>query len=149
MLVLKVTGNQGNVAIKAPFFIMSGIHAREMAPPELSSRWVGMLIDGYGVDADITAMLDSTEIHVVLQSNPDARQVAETNPAAMSRKSKKLGSSTCTNNSNRRGVDLNHNFSYQWGLTSGSSSDQCAETYRGASASSEPEVKAIINYTVL
>jgi carboxypeptidase T len=45
------------------------------------------------------------------------------------------------------GVDLNRNFPYQWGLSSGLLSDQCSETYRGASAGSKPEVKAIMNYT--
>jgi carboxypeptidase T len=42
---------------------------------------------------------------------------------------------------------LTRNFPNQWGLSSGSSSNQCLETYRGASAGSEPEVKAIMNYT--
>ena len=65
---------------------MSGLHPRELAPPELSSRWVESLINAYGNDADITAMLDYTEIHLVVQSNPDGRQVAETNPNVMRRK---------------------------------------------------------------
>ncbi|KAL3778973.1 hypothetical protein ACHAW5_006277 [Stephanodiscus triporus] len=145
MFVLRVTGTQGNVATKAPFFIMSGIHAREMTPPELTSRWVQSLIEGYNNDADITAMLDSTEIHLLLQSNPDGRYVAETNQAAMRRKSMKPNTKKCATNS--VGVDLNRNFPYQWGLTSGSSADACAETFRGTAASSEPEVQAIINYT--
>jgi hypothetical protein len=51
--------------------------------------------------------------------------------------------STCS----KKGVDLNRNFPYQWGLSSGSSGDPCSETYRGTSAGSEPEVKAIIDYT--
>ncbi|KAL3778972.1 hypothetical protein ACHAW5_006276 [Stephanodiscus triporus] len=147
ILALKITGNLANVTTKGIFFIMSGIHPRELTPPELASRWVNILINGYGVDADITAMLDSTEIHVVPQSNPDARQVAETNPAAMRRKSMNPGNSTCDGNPNKRGVDLNRNFPYQWGLEPGSSGDPCAETYRGASAGSEPEVRAIMDYT--
>ena len=140
---LKITGNAAGVATKGIFFMMSGLHAREMTPPELASRWVETLINGYGNDADITAMLDSTEIHMVLQANPDGRQAAETNPSVLRRKNMNPGPKSCT----QRGVDLNRNFPYQWGLTSGSSRDACSETYRGASAGIEPEVKAIMNYT--
>ena len=141
---LKITGTATAAANKGIFFVMSGIHAREYAPPELASRWIESLINGYGNDADITAILDYTEIHLVLQSNPDGRQVAETNRAVLRRKNVNPNRGRCTTAS--RGVDLNRNFPYRWGLTTGSSSNECSETYRGASASSEPEVKAIIGY---
>jgi len=140
---LQITGTAAEVANKGIFFMMSGLHARELAPPELASRWVETLINGYGNNADITAMLDSTVIHLVLQSNPDGRKIAETNPSVLRRKNMNPGTTSC----NKRGVDLNRNFEYQWGLSSGSSSDPCSDTYRGTSAGSEPEVKAIIDYT--
>jgi hypothetical protein len=42
------------------------------------------------------------------------------------------------------GIDLNRNFGYMWGYDNlGSSPDPCDETYRGASAFSEPESQAI------
>jgi carboxypeptidase T len=145
---LVITGNAAvPVAKKGIFFMMSGLHARELAPPELSSRWIETLINGYGNNADITSMLDSTEIHLVLQANPDGRQVAETNPSAMRRKNMNPGGTSSSCSTNQRGVDLNRNFPYQWGLNTGSSSNPCSETYRGKSAGSEPEVQAIINYT--
>jgi murein tripeptide amidase MpaA len=126
------------------FFIMTGLHAREYAPPELASRWVESLIDDYGNNAGITAMLNYTEIHLVLQSNPDGRQVAENNRAVWRRKNLNPGNGNCAKL--ERGVDLNRNFPFRWGLNSGSSSDECAETFRGTAAASEPEVKAIIQY---
>lgn len=145
---LKITGNAvPPVTRKGIFFIMSGLHARELAPPELASRWVETLINGYGYDADITSMLDSTELHLVLQANPDGRQVAETDPSVMRRKNMNPGASTSTCSTTQKGVDLNRNFPYQWGLDSGSSSNPCSITYRGASNASEPEVKAIVDYT--
>jgi hypothetical protein len=147
---LKVTGTSaaGTAAAgatKGILFIMSGLHPRELAPPELSSRWVESLINAYGNDADITAMLDYTEIHLVVQSNPDGRQVAETNPNVMRRKNMNPSSSTCS--STRLGVDLNRNFPFKWGDPTGSSNNKCSETYHGISPGSEPEVKAIIEYT--
>ena len=144
---LKVTGSVSNgvpAASKSVFFIMTGLHAREYAPPELASRWVESLIDDYGNNAGITAMLNYTEIHLVLQSNPDGRQVAETNRAVWRRKNLNPGSGNCAKLD--RGVDLNRNFPFRWGLNSGSSSDECSETFRGTAAASEPEVKAIIQY---
>jgi len=110
---LKVTGTAVAGATKGILFIMSGLHPLELAPPELSSRWVESLINAYGNDADITAMLDYTEIHLVVQSNPDGRQVAETNPNVMRRKNMNPSSSTCS--STRLGVDLNRNFPFKWG----------------------------------
>ena len=43
------------------------------------------------------------------------------------------------------GVDLNRNFGYHWGGY-GASNDPCKETFRGASAFSEPESRAIRNF---
>jgi hypothetical protein len=106
---------------------------------------VESLINAYGNDADITAMLDYTEIHLVVQSNPDGRQVAETNPNVMRRKNMNPSSSTCS--STRLGVDLNRNFPFKWGDLTGSSNNKCSETYHGISPGSEPEVKAIIEYS--
>jgi hypothetical protein len=142
---LKVTGTAAAGATKGILFIMSGIHAREMAPPELTSRWVESLINAYGTDADITAMLDYTEIHLVVHANPDGRQVAETYPSVMRRKNMNPSSSTCSDT--RFGVDLNRNFPFKWGNLTGSSNNKCSETYHGTSSGSEPEVKAIIEYT--
>jgi hypothetical protein len=147
MWALKITGEGTNSAAtsKGVFFVMTGIHAREYAPPELASRWGEFLIDSYGNDADMTAMLDHTEIHLVLQSNPDGRLVAETDPNTMRRKNLNAdgSESTCGDSF---GVDLNRNFPFRWGLSSGSSADKCSETYRGTAPASEPEVQAIVEY---
>ena len=36
---------------------------REYAPPELAARFIEQLVNGYGNDADITNLLQTTEIH--------------------------------------------------------------------------------------
>ena len=43
------------------------------------------------------------------------------------------------------GADNNRNFPFQWGCCNGSSDFVCDQTYRGASAGSEPEDMAIVN----
>lgn len=152
MWALMITGGSTPSVNKGVMFLMTGIHAREYAPTELASRWAESLITAYdgnnnNKDADITAMLNHTEIHFVIQSNPDGRRIAETNRKVFRRKNLNPGptSNTCSNTLGL-GVDLNRNFPFGWGLDSGSSSDPCAPTYRGAAPASEPEVKAIINY---
>jgi len=46
---------------------------------------------------------------------------------------------------NLLGTDPNRNFGYKWGVA-GASSDPCHETYKGSSAFSEPETKALSDY---
>jgi carboxypeptidase T len=80
-----------------------------------------------------------------LQANSDGRQVAETNRNAYQRKNRNPnGSGSSCGDS--YGVDLNRNFPFRWGLDTGSSGDQCAETYRGPEPASESEVQAIVQY---
>jgi len=67
-----------------------------------------------------------------------------------------LGSTETTRQKNRNhegcpdgtyGVDLSRNFEYQWGVDdSGSSPDPCHENYRGSSAFSEPETRALRDF---
>ncbi|MCA9959614.1 MAG: hypothetical protein KC443_11300, partial [Anaerolineales bacterium] len=52
----------------------------------------------------------------------------------------------CGPTSSSRGADLNRNFEFEWGCCGGSSGSQCAETYRGPSPASEPEVQAVQDY---
>lgn len=142
ILALKITGNSG-ATDKGILFVMSGLHAREYAPPELVSRWAESLIGGYGLDADVTAMLDHTEIHLVLQANPDGREVAETDRPVFQRKNRNGSPFLCGDS---YGVDLNRNFPFGWGSDEGSSNDPCSQIYRGPEPASEPEVRAIMSY---
>ena len=140
MMVLKLT----NSAIPGPkpkLFITAAIHAREYATAELMTRYAEYLVTNYGTDADVTWMLDSQEIHLLLQTNPDGRKMAET--GILWRKN--TNPIICGMN-NSRGIDLNRNFPYNWNCCGGSSGSACAETYRGPSAGSEPETQAVRDY---
>jgi len=143
--VLKLT----NSAVAAPaggkpkLFINSAIHAREYATAPLALAFARWLFDGHGVDADATWILDHHEVHLMLHTNPDGRKRAE---GGLSWR-KNTNNNYCAN-SNTRGADLNRNFSFGWNSTNGqgSSGSACNETYRGPSAGSEPETKAIQAY---
>lgn len=137
--VLRMT-RLASTAPKPKFVLIAAMHAREYSTAELATRFAERLINGYGVDPDITWILDHNEVHVIAQLNPDGRKEAES--GLLWRKN--ADNNFCAN-SNSRGVDLNRNSSVLWGGT-GSSGIQCAETYRGPSAASEPETAAIEAY---
>ena len=136
--VLKLT-NQNIVEDKPKVFIMSAVHAREYTTAELNTRFAEHLVGQYPSNADIRWMLDHHELHLLLQANPDGRKQAET--GILWRKN--VNTAYCAPNSNNRGADLNRNFPFQWATTT---PDQCSDIYAGPSASSEPEVTALMNY---
>ncbi|MFO1339710.1 MAG: M14 family metallopeptidase, partial [Burkholderiaceae bacterium] len=147
MAVLKLTnknttGPDGEA--KPKLFVNSAIHAREYVTAPLMLAFAKALLTGYGKDPEATWILDHHEIHLLLHTNPDGRKKAES--GLLWRKN--TNQNYCGANSNNRGADLNRNFTYSWNIThgSGSSGNQCDETYRGSSAASEPETQAIEAY---
>ncbi len=132
-----VIGNT-HVSGKSPLVISAAMHARELTTAESATRFAELLVNGYGVDADITWILDNVEVHIVPHQNPDGRKQAETGLSWRKNKNNDF----CADG-NSRGVDLNRNASFGWGLASGSSGAECAETFRGDAAGSEPETIAL------
>lgn len=141
LMVLRLT-NHATPGPKPKLFMMTSVHAREYTPAELGTRFAEYLVTSYGVDPDVTWLLDANEIHLLLQANPDGRKKAE---AGLSWR-KNTNENYCSPTSNYRGADLNRNFEFQWGCCGGSSSDGCSLVYRGPFAASEPETQAIQNY---
>ncbi len=140
MRVLKIT-NSAIAGDKPVLFAMSSIHAREYTPAELLTRYAEFLVNQYGIDADVTWIVDHHEIHLLLQGNPDGRKKAETGLSWR----KTTNQDYCGVMSNTRGADMNRNFFFKWGGT-GSSGSECSNIYRGPSAVSEPESFAINDY---
>ncbi|GII25925.1 M14 family zinc carboxypeptidase [Planosporangium mesophilum] len=135
-------------APKPRFLLMTQIHAREIVTGDIAWRFIDHLVNGYGSNAQVTALLDSTEVWVVPIVNPDGVDLVQQggNRPYLQRKNLN-GAAGCANpptSSNQVGVDLNRNTANHWG-TSGVSSSRCAQTYPGTSADSEPETKAINN----
>ena len=141
LMVLRLT-NENIGGDKPKLFIMTGLHAREYTPVELNSRFAEYLIANYGIDPDVTWMLDHQEFHLLFQSNPDGRKHAETGLYWR----KNVNQNYCSPTSSNRGADLNRNFEFQWGCCNGSSGNQCDSTYRGPAPASEPEIPAIQSY---
>jgi carboxypeptidase T len=141
LFVLKISNSKAGPAKKAKLLVNSAIHAREYATAGLTLEFAKNLLAKTGKDADVDWMLQQNEVHLVLQTNPEGRKIAETGVSWR----KNINNSACGNNT--YGVDLNRNFSFGWfSIPNGSSDNSCALTYRGPSAGSEPEVQTLQSY---
>ncbi|MCW2972714.1 MAG: Carboxypeptidase, partial [Thermoleophilia bacterium] len=143
ILALVLT-NKAKTGVKPSTLHVAGIHAREIANPELLMKFAGNLLTGYGTDAEATMLLDSRETVLVPMLNPDGHAVVERGFAGekggytMQRKSTMNGDPA-------KGTDLNRNYEYHWGGP-GAGTNPGSETYRGPGAASEPETQAIQKY---
>jgi len=147
--VLVVT-NQQRTQPKFRFFVMGAIHARELATAEMATRFAELLVRGYGVDPDITWLLDHGEAHILAQANPDGRLRAEGGYCWRKNTNDASNGEYCpVGLFGGPGVDLNRNFAFKWDgcVDNDCSSDYaCSQVFRGVTAASEPEVDAIQNY---
>lgn len=141
MMVLKLT-NSAVGGDKPDLWVEGGIHARELTTAETATRFAEYLLANYGVDADVTWLLDYHEIHILLQTNPDGRKRAETGLSWR----KNTDSDDGCGSSSSWGTDVNRNFDFYWACCGGSSSDPCSETYHGPAGGSEPETQAVQDY---
>ncbi|MQY04202.1 M14 family metallopeptidase [Actinomadura macrotermitis] len=117
-------------------------HAREWITPEMIRRLLHHYTENYGKNADVTKIVDSTDLWFIPVVNVDGYDLTFQPDFRLWRKN------TRDNNGDGKitggdGVDLNRNFPYKWGYDNeGSSDQQASETYRGPAAASEPETKA-------
>ncbi len=137
---ISVTNKQNRTA-KPTLMLTSGVHARELAPVELTMRLVEELLSQYGKDPQVTELVNTRELVVLPMVNVDGRIQVE------------QGNSWQRKNLNGSGVDINRNFDAYWnyqGMNVPSSwknglLSPGSETYSGPSAASEPETQAVQN----
>ncbi|MEH6420652.1 M14 family zinc carboxypeptidase [Pseudomonas sp. CGJS7] len=144
MRVLRISNTATDSALpnKPTLVLFGSIHAREYAPAELVTRFAEGLVNGYGTDAEATWLLDNFAFQLVLQANPDGRKKAEAG-ASWRKNVNNSNGGNCSASS--YGTDLNRNFPYHWNTVSGGSSgNQCVETYRGPTPSSDPETQNLM-----
>ena len=120
-------------------------HAREPMSYMNLFYYMHWLCENYGIEEKATEILNTRELWFIPAINPDGLVYNESiapNGGGLQRKN---GRQTCS--STPDGVDLNRNYSFQWGLDDqGSSGDGCSETYRGSSPFSEPESQAVRDF---
>ena len=130
---------------KPKFFLMGAIHSREYTTAETATRYAEHIINNYGIDPDITWLVDYGEIHILPIANPDGRKIAE-NGYGQRKNLNNLNGGQCIvppSWDNQYGTDLNRNHTFQWVDIL---NDPCTTVYQGPSPASEPETQAIESY---
>ncbi|MFT6334334.1 MAG: murein tripeptide amidase MpaA [Halioglobus sp.] len=122
-------------------------HARE--PNGLSQMlfYLWYMLENYDTDPEVKYLVDNTEMYFIPCINPDGYLFnQETNPngGGFWRKNRRPAEG-----GGGVGVDLNRNYDFFWGNDdNGSSPDSESSTYRGPEGFSEPETKAVRDFTI-
>ena len=142
----KISDNPDQNEAEPEVFYNALIHAREPAAMMSLMHFAWQLVENYSVDQLLTYLVNEREMWFVPVVNPDGyvyNQLTDPSGGGMHRKNRHPGCSSSP------GIDLNRNWSYQWGYDiEGSSPDICASTYRGSEAFSEPETQAIRDFVL-
>uniref|UniRef100_A0A673LGQ3 Carboxypeptidase A1 n=1 Tax=Sinocyclocheilus rhinocerous TaxID=307959 RepID=A0A673LGQ3_9TELE len=120
-------------------WIDTGIHSREWVTQASGIWFAKKIVTDYGRDPVLTDILSNYDIFLEIVTNPDGFAYTHSNDRMWRKTRKPNSGSSCV------GVDPNRNWDAGFG-GAGSSSNPCTETYRGPSAHSEPEVKAIVDF---
>ncbi|MGH3877933.1 MAG: M14 family metallopeptidase [Actinophytocola sp.] len=117
-------------------------HAREHLTVEMALYLVKLFTDEYATDTRVRNLVNSREIWLVPDLNPDG---GEYDIAAGTYRSWRKNRQPNSGSSNV-GTDLNRNWAYNWGCCGGSSGSTGSATYRGPSAASAPEVRVVRDF---
>jgi len=130
-------GDANTFSAKAGIVYMGNHHAREHVSAEIPLMYLEYLAKNYGVDRNLSDLIDKRDIYVIPMVNPDGVEFdIKGDEYHYHRKNMR------ENGTYKIGVDLNRNYGYKWG-TGGASADPSDETYRGPTPFSEPETQAI------
>jgi len=126
-------------ASERPALIFNGCqHAREWISPAAVTFFLESMLEGYGDDPRITRILDNAVIKIVPVVNPDG-YVFTWQTDRLWRKNRR------NNGGGSFGVDPNRNWAFGFGGP-GSSGNPDSQVFRGPSAFSEPETRAVRDY---
>ncbi|WP_043635096.1 M14 family zinc carboxypeptidase [Nonomuraea candida] len=140
--LIKISDNVGADENETEVLFTAHQHAREHLTVEMALYIMRLLTDNYGSDARITNLVNTREIWIMPDMNPDGGEYDIATGSYRSwRKNRQPNSG-----SSAVGTDMNRNWAYNWGCCGGSSGSASSETYRGASAESAPEVRAAANW---
>lgn len=136
---LKISDNVAQEEDEPTLLFVAQHHAREVMTPEVAIDIIDQLLSNYGSDTTLTRWVNSYEIWVVPNHNPDGADYVF-NSDSNWRKNRR------NNGDGSFGVDPNRNYPFQWGnsVCSGSSTSPSSDTYQGPSAASEPTTAGLV-----
>ena len=138
----KVSDNVAADEAEPEVLFTCGQHAREHLSVEMCLYLLNELTSRYGSDTQVTNMVNTREIYLIFNLNPDGSEYDIATGSYRSwRKNRQPNSG-----SSAVGTDLNRNWGYRWGCCGGSSGSPSSSTYRGPSAFSAPETRRVRDF---
>ncbi|WP_086827815.1 M14 family metallopeptidase [Allokutzneria sp. NRRL B-24872] len=134
--VIKISDNVGTDENEPEVLFTCGQHAREHLTIEMCLRIVQRLTSTYASDPAVKRYVDSREIWLVPNVNPDGSEYDIASGQFRSWRKNRQGP----------GTDLNRNWDFKWGCCGGSSGSTGSETYRGPSPFSAPETQRVRDF---
>jgi hypothetical protein len=134
-----------NVAVDEaePEVLFLGLHhAREHLTVEMTLYILNMLAGQYGIDPQITELVNGREVYIVFNTNPDGGEYDIATGSYRSWRKNRQPNPGST----YIGTDLNRNYGYNWGCCGGSSPYPFSDTYRGSAAFSTPETSRVRDF---
>lgn len=138
MFAVKISDNAAEDEDEPAFLMVSEHHAREVVTPVIGLYAIEQFTTRYGIDPEITALVDEYEIWIAPVWNPDGYEYVF-NVNNMWRKNRRVFPSGV-------GVDLNRNYPLGWDSPCGGSSIAISSTYRGPEPASEAETQTMVAF---
>jgi hypothetical protein len=137
---LRISNTPNTDDFSKPEILYSALHhAREPASMQQLIYYMWYVLENYDSNPELAYIVNNVEMYFVPCINPDGylyNEFTDPNGGGMHRKNRRnVGGGN-------RGIDLNRNYAYEFGGV-GSSGNPSSDTYRGASAFSEPETQAM------
>ncbi|MBN2317364.1 MAG: hypothetical protein JXM79_25800, partial [Sedimentisphaerales bacterium] len=123
---------------ESAFLLVGAHHAREIVTPVIALYAIEQFTQQYGLDPEITALVDEYEIWIAPVWNPDGYEYVFTTDNYW-RKNRRFFNGGI-------GVDLNRNYPFGWDAICGGSTTITSQTYRGPEEASEPETQTMIAF---
>jgi hypothetical protein len=137
IVMAKVSDHPADDEAEPEVFINARIHAREHITTEQALALLQWLTDGYATSSRIRRIVDTTEVFIVPDLNPDGARFDLKGPRYKGWRKNRQTYRGAT------GTDLNRNFGYRWGCCHGSDATPSSNLYRGPRAFSAPETRAV------
>lgn len=136
--LLKISDHVATDEPEPEVLVTALTHAREHMTVEQALALIGWLVDGYGTNPRTTAIVDSTELWVIPELNPDGGEWDIRGGRYHHwRKNRQP-----TPGTSAIGTDLNRNYGYRFDCCGGSSDSPTSLIYHGPRPFSAPETDA-------
>lgn len=144
--MVKISDNPDLNEIEPQVLYTALLHAREPQGMMTVLYYMYYLLEKYGIDPEVTYLVNTREIYFIPVVNPDGYEHNRTtnpNGGGLWRKNRR------NNGGGIFGVDLNRNFgpyAYWDAPNGGSSTNPSSDTYRGTAPFSEPETAVLRDF---